>query len=86
MKKILVNGYLGKMGQSVLDAIENSDSHKTVFRVDSNSITSPDTSISFSSIDKIDLEKIDCIVDFTNSKGFIESCLLYTSPSPRDRG
>ena len=37
MKKILINGYLGKMGQSVNDAIENSDAHEALFYVDLNS-------------------------------------------------
>ena len=73
MKKILVNGYLGKMGQSVLDAIKNSDSHQTVFCVDLNSRVTPNTFIDFNSFDKREIDKIDCIVDFTNSKGFIES-------------
>ena len=73
MIKILVNGYLGKMGQSVVNAIEDSDSHETLFFVDINSKTNSNTSVDFNSIDKSVVDKIDCIVDFTNSKGFIES-------------
>ena len=73
MIKILVNGYLGKMGKSVVNAIEDSDSHETVFLVDINSKANSNTSVDFNSIDKSVVNKIDCIVDFTNSKGFIES-------------
>ena len=76
MKKILINGYLGKMGQSVNDIIEDSDAYETVFCVDLNSQVTSNCSNNFENISSNVIDGIDCIVDFTNSKGFLESALF----------
>ena len=68
MIRILVNGYLGKMGQSIVNAIEDSDFHETVFLVDINSKANSNTSVDFNSIDKSVVDKIDCIVPVPISK------------------
>ena len=76
MKKILINGYLGKMGQSVNDIIEDSDAYETAFCVDLNSQVTSNFSNNFENISSNVIDGIDCIVDFTNSKGFLESALF----------
>ena len=76
MKKILINGYLGKMGQSVTDAIKNSDTHESIFFVDLNSKITTKSSNNFENINKKIVEDTDCVVDFTNSKGFSESSIF----------
>ena len=76
MKKILINGYLGNMGQSVNDAIKNSDAHELLFCVDLNSKITSNCSNDFEKISNKVIDEIDCIVDFTNSKGFVESALF----------
>tara|TARA_S200000501_G_scaffold317137_1_gene310397 strand:+ start:1571 stop:2338 length:768 start_codon:yes stop_codon:yes gene_type:complete len=76
MKKILINGFLGKMGQSVSEAIENSVTHEPVYYVDLNLKTTPNSSNNFENISKEIIGEIDCIVDFTNSKGFAESSMF----------
>ncbi len=73
MKKILINGFLGKMGQSLISAIEASDKFETIFMVDLNSSPSPNSSANFNQVKKEIISEIDCVVDFSNSKGFIES-------------
>jgi len=76
MKKILINGYLGQMGQSVNDAIENSNAHEAVFYVDLNSKITSNCSNDFEKISSKVIDEIDCIIDFTNSNGFIQSALF----------
>ena len=76
MKKILINGYLGQMGRSVNDAIENSDTHESIFFVDLNSKITTKSSNNFENINKKIVEDTDCVVDFTNSKGFSESSIF----------
>lgn len=73
MKKILINGFLGKMGQSLIEAIDASDKHETVFMVDLNSSLSSSSSANFDQIKKEIVDEIDCVVDFSNSKGFVDS-------------
>ena len=52
MKKILINGYLGQMGRSVNDAIENSDAHEAIFYVDLNSKITSNCSNDFEQLHK----------------------------------
>ena len=73
MKKILVNGYLGKMGQSLLGVINNSNNYELIYSVDVNSDNSENKSNSFNNINKDLIKDIDCVVDFSNSKGFVAS-------------
>ena len=70
MKKILINGYLGKMGQSLTRVINNSSEYELIHSVDINSSSSQSTSNNFDDINPSILEKIDCVVDFSNSSGF----------------
>ena len=76
MKKILINGYLGKMGQSVSNAIDNSDAHESIHYVDLNLKNTPNCSNNFENIKKELVREIDCIIDFTNSRGFAESSMF----------
>ena len=76
MKKILINGYLGQMGQAVNDAIENSDAHEALFYVDLDSKITSTCSNDFEKISNKVIDEIDCIIDFTNSNGFIQSALF----------
>ena len=69
MKKILVNGYLGKMGQSLLGVINNTKNYELIYSVDINSGFTK-ISTNFDDINPSILEKIDCVVDFSNSRGF----------------
>ena len=73
MKKILVNGYLGKMGQSLLGVINNTKNYELIYSVDINSDNSEKKSNSFNNIKKDLISDIDCVVDFSNSKGFVDS-------------
>ena len=70
MKKILINGYLGKMGQSLTGVLNNSSEYELIHSVDINSGSSQNTSTNFDDINPSILEKIDCVVDFSNSSGF----------------
>ena len=70
MKKILINGYLGKMGQSLTGVLNNSKEYELIHSVDINSGSSQNTSTNFDDINPSILEKTDCIVDFSNSSGF----------------
>jgi len=64
------------MGQSVTDAIKNSDTHEAIFFVDLNSKITSESSNNFENISKEIIEETDCIVDFTNSHGFSESSIF----------
>ena len=72
MKKILINGYLGKMGQSLKGVLNSSKEYELIHSVDINSDSSKNTSTNFDDISPGILEKIDCVVDFSNSRGFKE--------------
>lgn len=71
MNKILVNGYLGKMGQEVVRAVDNSDRFQMQCYVDSYS-NQPGKFNNSKNIPEDVLNQVDCVVDFTNSKGLIE--------------
>ena len=64
------------MGQSVIDAIKNSYTHESIFFVDLNSKITTKSSNNFENINKKIVEDTDCVVDFTNSKGFSESSIF----------
>ena len=71
MNKILVNGYLGKMGQEVVRAVDNSDRFQMQCYVDSYS-NQPGKFNNSNNIPEDVLNQVDCVVDFTNSEGLIE--------------
>ena len=50
MKKILINGYLGKMGQSLTGVLNNSKEYELLHSVDINSGSSQNTSSNFDNI------------------------------------
>ena len=53
MKKILVNGYLGKMGQSLLGVINNTKNYELIYSVDINSDNSKKSPIALIILKKI---------------------------------
>ncbi len=72
MIKILINGYLGKMGKAVEVAVNSSDNFKLVAGVDVNvpsAQESDEVFKNFSDIPKQKLNEVDCVVDFSNSAG-----------------
>ena len=67
MIKILINGYLGKMGKAVEVAVNSSDNFKLVAGVDVNvpsAQESDEVFKNFSDIPKQKLNEVDCVVDF----------------------
>ncbi len=72
MLNILINGYLGNMGQAVVAAVNSSKDFELLGLIDINSDNSENTFKSFKNIPVSRLESADCLVDFTNSSGLAE--------------
>ena len=64
------------MGQSLSNAIDNSDAHESIHYVDLDLKNTSNCSNNFDKIDKELVREIDCIIDFTNSRGFAESSMF----------
>ena len=94
MTRIAINGSKGKMGEALFEAI-NSTSHSEFgagFDKGDNlidSISNFEVLIDFSrpeaSLSALSVCKSSSKAMVIGTTGFANSCLLYTSPSPRDR-
>ena len=72
MLNILINGYLGNMGQAVAVALNSSNDFNLIGCIDINSENTKNTFKNFKDIPVSKLESADCLVDFTNSSGLSE--------------
>ena len=99
---VLVSGALGRMGSEVVNSVLNSSDCELVAAIDTNKKNNGESISQLLNLKESDVivsndfegslcsisqdyrnEKIKpVLVDFTHP----DSCLLYTSPSPRDRG
>ena len=73
MMNVLINGYLGKMGQAVVKVINESDKFNLACCVDINSEV---LDYNFSKLSEVREEIIrdtHCVIDFSNASGFMES-------------
>jgi len=81
MMNVLINGYLGKMGQAVVKAINDSDKFSLVCCVDINSEASDSNFSKLSEVREEVIRDTHCVIDFSNASGFMESAKFSLSNS-----
>ena len=79
MMNVLINGYLGKMGQAVVKAINDSDKFNLVCCVDINSETSGANFSKLSEVREEIIRDTHCVIDFSNASGFVEAAEFFLS-------
>ena len=73
MMNVLINGYLGKMGQAVVKAINDSDKFNLACCVDINSESSDSNFSKLSEVREEIIRDTHCVIEFSNASGFMES-------------
>ena len=81
MMNVLINGYLGKMGQAVVKVINESDKFNLACCVDINSEASDSNFSKLSEVREEIIRDTHCVIDFSNASGFMESAEFSLSNS-----
>ena len=77
MMNVLINGYLGKMGQAVVKAINDSDKFNLACCVDINSEASDSNFSKLSEIREEIIRDTNCVIDFSNASSDYLSSNLF---------